>query len=114
MSLPDDERPAAHRQFFADVVTAPVKAFAPAALREAFLTERREAFLGPGPWEVFAGGTYIRTPSADPAFVYQDVLVRLKGDANMARRAAPGRAIDPAAHTVRRAGRDAARDPHVF
>jgi protein-L-isoaspartate(D-aspartate) O-methyltransferase len=81
MTAADQARIAAHRQFFADLVTAPFKALAP-ALRDAFLNERREWFLGPGPWEIFAGGTYVRTPSDDPAFLYQDVLVRLKGDAN--------------------------------
>ena len=81
MTASDRERIAAHRRFFADLVTAPVKAAAP-AVRDAFLQERREHYLGAGPWEIFAGGGYVRTPSDDPAFIYQDVLVRLKGDAN--------------------------------
>ena len=81
MTSADHARIDAHRRFFADLVTASVRAHAP-AVRDAFLNERRESYLGPGPWEIFAGGAYIRTPSDDPAFVYQDVLVRLKGDAN--------------------------------
>lgn len=41
----------------------------------------REQFVGPGPWKVFAlGGGYIETPSDDPAFLYQDVLIALSGD----------------------------------
>jgi protein-L-isoaspartate(D-aspartate) O-methyltransferase len=38
----------------------------------------RERFLGPGPWLVASGpGCYIRTPSADLAFIYGDVVVGL-------------------------------------
>jgi protein-L-isoaspartate(D-aspartate) O-methyltransferase len=81
MTSADHARIAAHRQFFADLVTAPFRGLAP-HLRDAFLHERRESYLGPGPWEIFAGGSYISTPSDDPAFIYQDVLVRLKGNAN--------------------------------
>ena len=38
---------------------------------------RREDFLGPGPWKIMAGNTYCETPSADPTFLYQNVLVAL-------------------------------------
>jgi protein-L-isoaspartate(D-aspartate) O-methyltransferase len=81
MTAADVERIALHRRFYADLVTAPARTSLP-GLWNAFMHTPREAFLGPGPWEVFTGGTYIRTPSDDPAFVYQDVLVRLKGDVN--------------------------------
>ena len=43
----------------------------------------RERFLGPGPWQVYAGdvgmggGTYYTTPDADPARVYHNVVVAL-------------------------------------
>nr|WP_183800910.1 methyltransferase domain-containing protein [Mycoplana azooxidifex] len=37
----------------------------------------REAFLGPGPWQIRAGRSYLETPCADPAFLYQNVLVAL-------------------------------------
>lgn len=37
----------------------------------------REAFLGPGPWQIMVNRRYIKTPSADPIYVYQNVLVAL-------------------------------------
>lgn len=37
----------------------------------------REAFLGPGPWQIMVNRRYLETPSADPIYVYQDVLVAL-------------------------------------
>lgn len=65
-----------HRTFFANLVTAP--AGKPnSRVNAAFASIRREAFLGPGPWRIFVGGTYISTPSSDPAFLYQDVAVAL-------------------------------------
>jgi protein-L-isoaspartate(D-aspartate) O-methyltransferase len=39
---------------------------------------RREVFLGPGPWQVMAyNRRYLETPNADPAFLYQNVVVAL-------------------------------------
>ena len=46
-------------------------------VHDAFATVPRERFLAPGPWLVFAGDSYIETPSADPVFAYQDVVVAL-------------------------------------
>ncbi len=74
-------RIAAHRQFFAEFVTANLPSPQP-ALVEAFSTTPREAYLGPGPWYAFTGGKSVSIPSDDPAFVYQDVVIRLKGDVN--------------------------------
>ncbi|NDV89465.1 methyltransferase domain-containing protein [Aurantimonas aggregata] len=37
----------------------------------------REAFLGPGPWQIMVNRRYLETPSADPVYVYQNVLVAL-------------------------------------
>jgi protein-L-isoaspartate(D-aspartate) O-methyltransferase len=74
-------RVAAHRQFFAEFVTANVPSPQP-ALVEAFRTTPREAFLGPGPWYAFTGSKSVSIPTDDPAFVYQDVVIRLKGDIN--------------------------------
>ncbi|WP_046117843.1 methyltransferase domain-containing protein [Sinorhizobium sp. PC2] len=37
----------------------------------------REAFLGPGPWQIKVNRRYVETPSADPCYVYQNVLVAL-------------------------------------
>lgn len=48
-----------------------------ARLIEAFATVERERFVGPGPWKVSCGGGYIDTPSDDPTFLYQDVVVAL-------------------------------------
>lgn len=46
-------------------------------LIEAFCSVPREQFVGPGPCKVFASGGFIETPTADPAFLYQDILVAL-------------------------------------
>jgi protein-L-isoaspartate(D-aspartate) O-methyltransferase len=43
----------------------------------------REAFLPPGPWKVMdltVTGRYVETPSADPAYIYQNILVALDAD----------------------------------
>jgi protein-L-isoaspartate(D-aspartate) O-methyltransferase len=67
------------RFFYASLITA--NAGVPrsdSALREAFATIPRERFLGEGPWKVVTLEGYIETPSADPAFLYQDVVVALK------------------------------------
>jgi len=77
----DQQRISAHRQFFAEVVTALVRPPAP-GLTAAFLDTPRERFVGPGPWDAFVGGAYVRTPLNDPAFLYQDVAVRLRDQIN--------------------------------
>ncbi|MDQ6434902.1 SAM-dependent methyltransferase [Mesorhizobium sp. LHD-90] len=46
-------------------------------IARAFDLVRREAFLPPGPWQVVAGDQLISTPSDDPAFLYQNVLVAI-------------------------------------
>jgi protein-L-isoaspartate(D-aspartate) O-methyltransferase len=46
-------------------------------LKDAFASTPRERFTGTGPWKVFAGGNYVETPTDDPAFLYQDVVVGL-------------------------------------
>jgi protein-L-isoaspartate(D-aspartate) O-methyltransferase len=43
----------------------------------AFELVRREAFVGPGPWHINIYQRTVETPSADPVFLYQNVLVRL-------------------------------------
>jgi protein-L-isoaspartate(D-aspartate) O-methyltransferase len=70
------ERLAAHRKFFADLLTAQVGA-KNERLAAALAETPRERFLGPGPWRIFTGGRYISTPTDDPAFLYQDVVVAL-------------------------------------
>ncbi|MDQ2711174.1 MAG: protein-L-isoaspartate(D-aspartate) O-methyltransferase [Acidobacteriota bacterium] len=46
-------------------------------VRDAFAATPREHFVGPGPWKVTTGLGYIETPSDDPAFLYQDILIAL-------------------------------------
>lgn len=43
----------------------------------AFASTPRERFVGPGPWSIFTAAGYIETPSDDPAFLYQNVVVAL-------------------------------------
>ena len=72
------DRLEAHRLFFARLVTSSAGASqATDRLIEAFSSVPREQFVGPGPWKVFASGSFIETPTADPAFLYQDILVAL-------------------------------------
>lgn len=49
-----------------------------APIVEAFAAVPRERFVGPGPWTIWAGGLKRRrTPDADPAHLYANVLVSL-------------------------------------
>ncbi len=70
----------AHRRFYAELVTSSAGAAKNQRLKDAFASTPRERFVGPGPWRVFAGGDYVETPTDDPAFLYQDVLVALAPD----------------------------------
>jgi protein-L-isoaspartate(D-aspartate) O-methyltransferase len=75
------ERLEAHRVFFANLITSTVGVPKDdRRLVDAFASTPRENFLGPGPWKVFAGGRLVETPSADPCFLYQDVVVNLSPD----------------------------------
>jgi protein-L-isoaspartate(D-aspartate) O-methyltransferase len=51
------------------------------SLRRGLATVPREAFVGPGPWKLMYGGQvglgYTDTPNADPAHIYDNVLVAL-------------------------------------
>lgn len=49
-------------------------------LQQVFERVPREAFLGPGPWQIRVNRRYMDTLSSDPAYLYQNVLVAL--DAN--------------------------------
>ncbi|RWC25572.1 protein-L-isoaspartate O-methyltransferase [Mesorhizobium sp.] len=67
------------RNFYARLLAA--NAGSPDPRLEAVFAEvPREAFLGPGPWTVIAGNGKVTTPSADPAHIYQNVLVVLDDD----------------------------------
>ena len=67
----------AHRHFYAELVTTSAGAAKNERLKHAFAATPRERFIGIGPWKVFAGGNYVETPTDDPAFLYQDVVVAL-------------------------------------
>lgn len=50
-------------------------------IEDAFAEIRREAFLGPGPWQVFRFRmNYVPTPDADPVYLYTDDIVGLLPD----------------------------------
>ncbi|MFC3324777.1 protein-L-isoaspartate O-methyltransferase family protein [Mesorhizobium cantuariense] len=67
------------RKFYARLMAA--NAGSPDPRLEAVFAEvPREAFLGPGPWTIIAGNGRVTTPSADPAHIYQNVLVALDDD----------------------------------
>ncbi len=67
----------AYRHFYAELVTTSAGAAKNERLKHAFASTPRERFIGIGPWKVFAGGNYVETPTDDPAFLYQDVVVAL-------------------------------------
>jgi protein-L-isoaspartate(D-aspartate) O-methyltransferase len=47
-------------------------------VEKAFATVAREAFLGPGPWQIVRWNRgYVTTPSRDPVYVYDDVVVAI-------------------------------------
>jgi protein-L-isoaspartate(D-aspartate) O-methyltransferase len=47
-------------------------------VEKAFATVSREAFLGPGPWQIVRWNRgYVITPSRDPVYVYDDVVVAI-------------------------------------
>lgn len=47
---------------------------------EAFGTVPREQFVGPGPWLISGRDGYIQSASADPALLYDDIVVALAPD----------------------------------
>jgi protein-L-isoaspartate(D-aspartate) O-methyltransferase len=71
------ERLEAHRLFFARLVTAKAGIAAGSELAAAFASTPREHFVGPPPWKISTVPGYIETPTDDPAFLYQDIVVAL-------------------------------------
>jgi protein-L-isoaspartate(D-aspartate) O-methyltransferase len=67
------------RKFYARLMAAQARSADP-RIEQAFASVPREAFLGSGPWTVFAGEGRIQTPTADPSYIYQNVLVVLDAD----------------------------------
>jgi protein-L-isoaspartate(D-aspartate) O-methyltransferase len=72
------ERIQAHRLFYASLITANAGIPPGSELAAALSSTPRERFVGPAPWKIFTPVGYIETPSDDPAFLYQDVVVSLK------------------------------------
>ncbi len=66
------------RRAYAKQMLASVGVAGDIPLERAFAATPREAFLGAGPWLISRGVGYAST--ADPAAVYQDVLIALKPD----------------------------------
>jgi protein-L-isoaspartate(D-aspartate) O-methyltransferase len=64
------------RGVFAQLMAAVSGSSDPRLVR-AFEIVPREAFLPPGPWQIGVYRRYFQTPSADPAYLYQNVLVAL-------------------------------------
>lgn len=64
------------RGFYARLITDASRSTDP-RIERAFATIPREAFLPPGPWRLIVNGLPYETPSADPTYLYQDVLVTL-------------------------------------
>ncbi|RUP14229.1 MAG: SAM-dependent methyltransferase [Methylobacterium sp.] len=46
-------------------------------LERIFESVPREAFLGAGPWKIMVNNRYVETPSVDPVYLYQNILVGL-------------------------------------
>jgi protein-L-isoaspartate(D-aspartate) O-methyltransferase len=65
-----------HRAFYADLITAK-GGTREEAIKSAFASVDRARFSGPGPWKVFTALGYIATPSDDPLWLYQDLVVAL-------------------------------------
>jgi protein-L-isoaspartate(D-aspartate) O-methyltransferase len=64
------------RAFFARMMAVASDSTDP-RFERAFDLVRREAFVGPGPWHIHVYQRSLETPSADPIFLYQNVLVTL-------------------------------------
>ncbi|MEW6638909.1 MAG: protein-L-isoaspartate O-methyltransferase [Pseudomonadota bacterium] len=72
-----DRRLEEARAFYAALMAATSGSVDP-RLARVFESVPREAFVGPGPWQIMVqGGAVVETPSADPIHLYQNVLVVL-------------------------------------
>lgn len=74
-----EDRSAKLRSFFASLICSAARTRDP-RIERAFAAVRREPFVGPGPWSIFTGEGYVRTPDDDPAFIYQNTLVALDSE----------------------------------
>ena len=64
------------RTFFASLMAAASQSTDP-RLERIFELVPREAFMGPGPWQIRVGRNYVQTPDGDPRHLYQNFLVAL-------------------------------------
>ncbi len=67
------------RSFYAELIVSSA-ASSNQRLIDAFAATDREHYVGAGPWQIATGSTYLQTPSDDPRWLYQDVLVGLAVD----------------------------------
>ncbi len=74
------DRVEAHRLLFAKLITANAGIAAGSELEAAFASTPREQFVGPPPWRIFTRSGYVESPTADPAMLYQDVVISLGGE----------------------------------
>jgi protein-L-isoaspartate(D-aspartate) O-methyltransferase len=72
----------AHRTFFARLITASIGQ-PEGRVTAAFASTPRERFVGPGPWSIFTASGYIETPSDDPVFLYQNIVVALSKESRI-------------------------------
>jgi protein-L-isoaspartate(D-aspartate) O-methyltransferase len=72
------------RRAYAKQIMVPLDAAHP-RVEAAFAAVRREAFLGPGPWPIAYRNRrgYLRAPSDDPVYLYQDVFVGMLPERNL-------------------------------
>jgi protein-L-isoaspartate(D-aspartate) O-methyltransferase len=67
------------KRFYAKLMAAASNSADP-RLEDVFADVPREAFMPPGPWRIMVNQRYFETPSADPAYLYQNALVALDAD----------------------------------
>lgn len=67
------------RSFHAKLMAASSRSGDP-RLERVFELVPREAFMPSGPWRIYLNNRYVETPSADPVFLYQNVLVALDAE----------------------------------
>lgn len=72
---------AERRAQFGKQMAANADVSADSAIAKAFAATPREDFLGPPPWRIFGAREDEGLLTDDPAMLYQDVLVQLKGEA---------------------------------
>jgi protein-L-isoaspartate(D-aspartate) O-methyltransferase len=65
-----------HRDFYANFIVKSAGS-SDERLIAAFSITDRAHYVGPGPWPIFVNSGYLSTPSDDPVFLYQDILVGL-------------------------------------